>query len=140
MDGATGPYEPVPKESARMNDKQNKLLALAGATAIAAFFLPFLDLGGMFQASGWDIVTAERTGMLTRIAFILLPVGGVAMLLGGLGGGRKARFAGVAFGLGVFGYLGFQLVRAFVATSGVGLWLTIAAAFVGLTAALASRK
>jgi hypothetical protein len=60
------------------------------------------------------------------------------MLFGGLSG--KGRTAGLVFGLGVLGYLGFQVIRAFFATTGFGLWITIAAAFIGLSAALVARK
>ena len=123
-----------------MQTRSHKLLAAAGAAALAAFFLPFLDLAGLVQASGWDIVTADGTSWTTRLLFAALPLGGLTMLVGGLSGGRRARLAGAAFGLGVFGYLGFQLVRAFVATTGLGLWLTMGAAALGLAAALSPKR
>lgn len=122
------------------NRKAELTVAGAGAVTIAAFFFPFLDLGGLIQASGWDVLTADGTALWTRLLLLGLPLGGLAMLVGGLSGKAGAKRAGVVFGLGVLGYLGFQVVRAFFATTGWGLWLTIGAAFVGLIAAAGIRK
>ncbi len=118
--------------------KAELTIAGAGLATIVAFFLPFLDIGGLFQASGWDVMTSDGASWYNRLLLLGLPLGGLSMLFGGLSG--KGRTAGLVFGLGVLGYLGFQVIRAFFATTGFGLWITIGAAFIGLSAALVARK
>lgn len=110
-----------------------------GIAAIVAFFLPFLDLGGPMAASGWDILVADLAPWTTRAALLALPIGGLCLCVAGATGHARARFAGFLFGAGVFGYLGYSMVRLFLATTGVGLWLTLAAALVALVSALAVK-
>ncbi|MEC7520620.1 MAG: hypothetical protein VYE22_12175 [Myxococcota bacterium] len=114
----------------------NGLLAAAGLAAIVAFFLPFLDLGGLVSASGWQILIRDHVPWTLRAALVAVPLGGLAMLIAGATGSDRARWVGFGFGAGVFGYLGWQLVRAFFATTGLGLWITLTAAAVALVAAL----
>jgi len=40
----------------------------------------------------------------------------------------------------VFGYLGFQMVKVFFATTGMGLWLTLAAAVAALAVAVGGKS
>lgn len=118
----------------------NKALVATGVAAVVAFFLPFLDLGGLIQASGFDVLVGEGASWTLRLALLALPVGGVALIVAGATGSPKARLTALAFGGGVYGYLGFQLVRAFFATTGVGLWLTLLAAAAALGVALFTKK
>jgi hypothetical protein len=118
----------------------NLVLMGAGIASVVAFFLPFLDLGGLVSASGWEILVGEHIPWTTRIAMLALPLGGLALIGAGASGSKSARLTGFAFGAGVYGYMGFQMVRLFFATTGWGLWLTLAAALVALVAALGSKK
>lgn len=118
----------------------NVVLVGAGIASVVAFFLPFLDLGGLVSASGWEILVGDHVPWMTRIAMLALPLGGLAVIVAGASGSKNARLAGFAFGAGVYGYMGFQMVRLFLATTGIGLWLTLAAALVALVAALAAKK
>ena len=117
----------------------NKVLVAIGIAAVVAFFLPFLDLGGLIQASGFDVLVGEGASWTLRLALLGLPIGGLALIVAGATGSPKARLTALAFGGGVYGYLGFQLVRAFFATTGVGLWLTLLAAAAALGVALFTR-
>ncbi|HBQ19428.1 MAG: hypothetical protein RLO52_26185 [Sandaracinaceae bacterium] len=119
---------------------QNGLLLTAGLAAVVSFFLPFLDLGGLVSASGWEIMVAEHVPWTMRAALIALPLGGLAMLIAGATGSDKARLVGFGFGAGVFGYLGFQMVKVFFATTGMGLWLTLAAAVAALAVAVGGKS
>ena len=112
----------------------------AGIASIVAFFLPFLDLGGPITASGWDILFAEHAPWSTRLALLALPLGGLSLCVAGATGSARARLAGFAFGAGVYGYLGYSMIRIFLATTGVGLWLTLAAAAAALIAAAAVNR
>lgn len=118
----------------------NGTLVGVGIASVVAFFLPFLDVGGPFTASGWDILLAEHAPWSTRLALLALPIGGLSLCVAGATGSAKARLAGFLFGAGVYGYLGYTMVSLFIATTGVGLWLTLAAAAVAIYAAFAKKK
>lgn len=118
----------------------NGVLVVTGIAAVVAFFLPFLDLGGIASASGWEILVADHVELSMRVALLALPLGGLALIGAGATQSDKARWVGVAFGLGVFGYLGFQMVRVFVATTGWGLWITLAAAATALTVVVMGKN
>lgn len=124
-----------------MNAKtSHSVVTVLGIAVTAAFFLPFLDIGGLITASGWDIVTSGDVPTGTRLLFAALPVGGVAMLWAGLTRSPKARLVAFAFGASLLGYIAYQMVKFFFTTTGIGLWITIAAAVAAVVVALASRK
>lgn len=118
----------------------NVALIGAGLASVVAFFLPFVDIGGLIQASGLDVLLSDGLDWTTRIALLALPLGGVALALAGLTDSRRGRLVGFAFGAGVYGYLGYHVVRAFLATTGVGLWITLAAAATALVVALVGKR
>jgi hypothetical protein len=118
----------------------NSVLVITGIAAVVAFFLPFIDLGGLIQASGWDLLTGDNVGLFNRLFMLALPVGGIAMIATGAMNHPNARWVGFAFGAGIYGYLGFQLVRTFLATTGIGLWVTLAAAAIAVGVALGSKR
>lgn len=123
-----------------MTKRANVALVVAGIASVVAFFLPFLDLGGIATASGWEILVADHVELTTRLALLALPIGGLALLGAAAAKSDKARLVGVAFGLGVYGFLGVQMVRLFLATTGVGLWVTLAAAATAFVAGVMGAK
>ncbi|MEM9195562.1 MAG: hypothetical protein AAGF12_40725, partial [Myxococcota bacterium] len=116
------------------------LLVIGGLASVVAFFLPFIDLGGMIQASGWDILTKDGVEWNIRLAMLALPLGGLALVFSGLSASRRSRLVGFVFGASVYGYLAFLVIRAFLATTGVGLWVTLAAAALCIVAAVFGKK
>ena len=132
--GGAGVGSPMTRQAA------NTSLVAIGVAAVVAFFLPFLDLGGLIQASGFDVLVGDGASWTLRLALLGLPVGGLALIVAGATGSPRARLAALAFGGGVYGYLGVQLVRAFFATTGVGLWLTLLAAAAALGVALFTKS
>ena len=116
------------------------VLVGAGIASVVAFFLPFLDLGGIASASGWEILVADHVEWATRIALLALPIGGLALIAAGATRSSKVRLVGIGFGLSVYGFLGVQMIRIFLATTGVGLWITLAAAAAALAAGVAAKK
>jgi hypothetical protein len=119
-----------------------RMTAMLGLAVVVAFFLPFLDLGGLISASGWDIVTNEATPLGTRLLLSALPLLGLAMVGAGLAKSRASGLLCLLFGGGVLLYLAYLLFKFFLATTGLGLWITIGAAIiaVGVAAASPSRK
>jgi hypothetical protein len=94
----------------------------------------------MLVASGWDIVLRSEVPWSTRLPVLAVPLLGAGMLATGLTRGKGARLVGLAFGLGVLGYLAWSLIRFFFATTGWGLWLVVLAACVGLLVAAAMPR
>lgn len=118
----------------------NTTLALVGLASLVAFFMPFLDLGGLVSASGWEILVGDHTDLTTRIALISLTLGSLSLIVAGATGSNGARLVGFGFGAGVLGFMGYQVVKFFFATTGLGLWLTMGAAVVALVAAFGAKK
>ena len=116
--------------------RANQLLIVSGLASIVAFFLPFLDVGGMFQASGWTIMWHDHMAWTTRLALLALPVGGAALIYAGATQSARSRLFGFLFGAAVYGYMIYILGRMFFATTGVGLWITLVAAGVAIYGAL----
>jgi hypothetical protein len=115
-------------------------LALVGATAVIAFFLPFFDVGGLFAVTGLEIVMNGDISWFTRTLVALVPVGGITIFGAAVTGSRKARPIAGLFGLGVLGYLTYQAIKIFVATTGLGMWLVIAAALAAIVICASSTR
>lgn len=123
-----------------MKKNANLVVALTGVALTVGFFLPIIDIGGLVRASGWDIVTSDGLSPWTRLAWLLLPAGGLAMAGAGLTGSKAARGISLGVGVGILGYAAWQTIRVFFATTGVGLWLILVGAIVAVVAGFASRK
>ena len=108
------------------------LLGLTGVAMVLGFFLPFLDVGAVATASGWDIVTSARFAWTTRLAVGALPIAGGVLALAGFAGAAEARKISFAVGATALGFMAFKLAWGFLKVTGVGLWLVIAAAAVAL--------
>jgi hypothetical protein len=124
-----------------MNGNRGKTIMVGvGIALVVGFFLPWIDLIPGHGVSGWDLVRSSQVSLITRMLFALCPLGGVAMIVAGLGGGRAA--SGVAMGTGglILGYTAYKLGYFFIKVTGVGLWLILAAAIVALIAGLVYRK
>ena len=120
--------------------QSHTVLAVLGLIMIVAFFLPFLDVGGMLVASGWDIVLNGGAPWSTRLPVLAVPLLGLSMLVTGLARENGARLTGLLFGAGVLGYLTWTLARIFVATTGWGLWVVIVGACASIVVAAAMPR
>jgi hypothetical protein len=118
-----------------MDPKQSRtFIAVAGLALLAGFFLPWISFGGL-GASGWFF--ANNAG---SSAFIwLVPVGGLAMFATAITGSRYAKATSAVVGLALVGYAVVKTVHSFFATTGIGLWLVIAAALAALALPLLTR-
>lgn len=115
-----------------MTERSMGLAAVLGVATVVAFFLPFLDVGGLVTASGWDIVTHEHTPLSMRLVVAALPVGGLIMLGAGLSRAKWAPLACVGFGVSVLGYMAYKTLKLFLATTGIGLWIVVVVALVAI--------
>jgi hypothetical protein len=118
-----------------MDPKQSRtFIAVTGLALIAGFFLPWISFGGL-GASGWFFASHSSAS-----AFIwLIPVGGIAMVATALTGSRYAKVTSAAVGLALVGYAVVKTVHSFFSTTGIGLWLVIAASLAALALPLITR-
>jgi len=117
------------------------LFGLCGGLLLVGFFLPWFVAGSMLSMSGLGLVFAsgEMVGMLAganRFLLILVPLIGALLLGGAILSHRATRWLAVG-GSGVILLFGFViLVRLFISTTGLGMWLVILAALLGLSIGL----
>ncbi|MBI2391679.1 MAG: hypothetical protein HYV09_18970 [Deltaproteobacteria bacterium] len=115
------------------------LLLVTGAALLVGFFLPWVDLGFGPTISGFAVARHAPSGALLQMMLWLVPIGGLAMIVTAATGSRHARLTSVLVGLGLVGYAVVKTVHAFFATTGLGLWLVIAASVGALAVPLLTR-
>ena len=83
-----------------MNNKQIVTIILA-LCLIGFFFLPYISVGGLFTASGFDMVTAtgvqsnDTETILMKYIWLLIPLSGIMLLIGALNNGNYFLGRGV---------------------------------------------
>ena len=124
-----------------MNEKRGSLLVVGvGAALVVGFFLPWIHLGPGATVSGWDIFHGQGVSLFTKLIVLLAPVGGAAMVVAGLAGGRPAATASLTTGAAILGYTFYKTAYTFIKITGIGLWLVLGGALVALIAGLAYRR
>jgi hypothetical protein len=130
-------------EKARLRVIERGLFGLCGAFLLIGFFLPWFAAGAVLSISGLGLVFAsgDMVSMVSgtnRFMLIAVPVLGVLLLGGSILGHRVTRWLAVG-GSGVLLLFGFfLLVRMFISTTGLGMWLVIVAALLALSIGLVS--
>jgi hypothetical protein len=111
-------------------------LTLIGASLVAAFFLPWIDLG-VASLSGFDLVRARHVELLTRILILGVPLTGLGLMAAAATGERRTRALAIVTGLGILGYTSFEVARSFLKITGYGLWIVLGCAVAALVTGLA---
>jgi hypothetical protein len=133
------PAAPADKTALRMVERV--LFGLCGALLLVGFFMPWFVAGTMISMSGLGLVFAsgEMVGMLAganRLLLIVVPVLGVLLMGGSILGKRVTRWLAVG-GSGLILLFGFIiLVRFFISSTGLGMWLVIVSSLLGLSIGL----
>jgi hypothetical protein len=110
------------------------MLALCGAGLVTGFFLRWMTIGQILSVSGFTlmITQGEAVTLLSggnRWLLFVVPACGVLLLLGAFTGRRFALWAGLLAGLSVLGFGFYAVVRMFFQTTGLGMWVVVASAF-----------
>jgi hypothetical protein len=114
---------------------------VCGGLLLIGFFMPWFVAGTMISMSGLGLVFAsgEVVGMLAganRFLLVVVPLLGVLLLGGSILGKRVTRWLAVG-GSGLILLFGFViLVRFFISSTGLGMWLVIISALLGLSIGL----
>jgi hypothetical protein len=116
--------------------KGQLFVGLAGVALVVGFFLPWLDVGGVFRASGFDALRASHGWSLQDVMMLAIPVGGALMAILSVTKPAAARKVSLGVGLGLVGYGTVKTAQAFFLTTGWGLWIVMAAALVALVVPL----
>ena len=130
-------------ERMRLRVVERVLFGFCGALLLVGFFLPWFVVGAMVSVSGLSLIftSGEMVGMLAganRFLLIAVPIFGAAMLGGAILGHRFTRWLAVVSS-GVILLFGFViLVRLFLSSTGLGMWLVILSALLGLSIGLVS--
>ncbi len=117
------------------------MFGVCGALLLVGFFMPWFVAGTMISMSGLGLVFAggEMVGMLAganRLLLIVVPLLGAILLGGAILGKRLTRWLAVV-GSGLILLFGFIiLVRFFISSTGLGMWLVIISALLGLSIGL----
>lgn len=121
-----------------MQKQSNTSIALtvAGLTLVVGFFLPWIQIGPV-AISGFDLVRTGDLSLFHKVLFSLCPILGAGLAMSSLVGGRRTALLAMVAGLGVLGYTGYKVADTFIAITGWGLWLILAAAAIALVIGLA---
>ena len=112
-------------------------LAAAGLGLVVGFFLPWIRLGDVLVLSGLGMALTggeaieALAGPLRGIVFIV-PIAGVAMLAIAIRGARAIAVTGLAGGLLVFASGVITLIRAFLDSTGAGMWVVVISALTAI--------
>lgn len=123
-----------------VNRRGHIVLGAVGLAMVIGFFLPWISLGELISASGYDLVSREAFSPLTRLIFALCPIGGAALVLGAVSGARGLGAGAWILGAGILLYSGYRLLQVLLLTTGVGLWIVITAALVAVIVGLFLKK
>lgn len=116
-------------------------LGLSGLGLFVGFFLPWVRFGKMVSASGFGLMVSqgEIVQVLSgpaRTLLLAVPVLGAMLLFGAATGHAASLWVALFAGVLVIGYGLFMLVTLFLQTTGLGLWVVVACAFLSLIMAL----
>jgi hypothetical protein len=125
----------------RLRMVERGLFGFCGALLLVGFFMPWFIVGTMVSMSGLSLVFAsgDMVGMLAganRFLLIAVPLLGTLLLGGSILGNRLTRWVAIG-GSGLILLFGFViLVRLFITSTGLGMWLVILSALLGLSIGL----
>lgn len=113
------------------------LLGLCGVTLFVAFFLPWVNLGKFASVSGFALTVSggEVVDFVAgphRVIPLVVPLLGALLTFGAFVGHRAVLWVAIATGVFVLAYGIFTLVRFFLDTTGLGVWLVVVSALVSL--------
>jgi hypothetical protein len=113
--------------SIRRNGNLSVFIFLSAAALIGAFFLPWLNIGGLLTASGYKYSLADDTGAEARM-FLAIPLTAAITILAGFVNQKQQRGAARISGLLPIVGLIYVLVRYgkdVTQLLGAGAWISI---------------
>jgi hypothetical protein len=116
----------------------------AGVALLVGFFLPWVTLGDVAAVSGFALLASSGTMIETmagpsRGLLFVIPAAGLLMIGCSAMGPKAAARSALVSGLGILAFGLYTAARAFISSTGTGMWIVVlaslVAAGVGLVAA-----
>lgn len=113
-------------------------LGAAGLGLVAGFFLPWVRVGQLVTINGLGLAVtggdvADQMSGPHRGLILVVPVAGIALLVGAVRGSRGLAWGGLLSGFLIFAVGLYTLVLLFLESTGAGMWM-VAASAVGASA------
>jgi hypothetical protein len=111
------------------------LLGVSGVGLVVGFFLPWVELGGVMSLSGLGLMLSsgdaieQMSGPHQAMLFVV-PLSGLVLLGAAIRGYRGIAWAGLVCGFAIFTVGLYTLIRIFLDTTGVGMWVVASAAII----------
>ncbi len=117
------------------------LLGAAGLGLVLGFFLPWVSIGGAAAISGLGLLVTqgELVDLITgpyRILLFAVPLLGSGLLVGALSGHRITVWLALAAGIAVLSGGLYTVIRLFLSSTGLGMWVVVASALISLAVGL----
>ena len=119
------------------------LLGLAALVLLLGFFLPWITLGQVAALSGFGLLisSGESTQLFAgppRALLFLVPLAAVALAACAYTGHRISTWVALIASFALLAYGAFTLIWLFIDTTGLGVWLVVAAALLTFAVSLVS--
>lgn len=117
------------------------VFALCGLGLLVGFFMPWVSVGELVSVSGLGLAVSDgqMVAMISgshRILLFAIPTLAVVLVLGGVIGNRLSSIAAVSGSSLILGYGLFTVIRLFVSSTGLGMWLVLGSAVLALVLGL----
>jgi hypothetical protein len=130
-----------PTAASRLPLARRIAYVLAGVTLVIAFFMPWVKAGSLLSSSGFGLlfVSGEMVEVVSgsyRFLLVLVPLFGALLVTGGVLAWRATQWLAVGGAAVILGFGFIQLVRVFLTSTGVGMWLVVVASMLCLVLGL----
>lgn len=117
------------------------IFGACGAALLIGFFMPWFLAGALLSLSGFALVfsSGQMVGLLSganRFLLFAVPLLGLLLVGGSILGHRLTTWVAVGGSAMILLFGLFSLVRVFMTTTGVGMWLVIVSALLSLCCGL----
>jgi hypothetical protein len=111
------------------------LLGVSGLGLLIGFFLPWIRFGNMVVLSGFSLwaSSGEAVDVISgprRMLLFMVPLAALALLACAFTGHRVSIWVALLSSIVLLGYGAFTLVRLFLETTGIGMWLVVFSALI----------
>ncbi len=112
------------------------IMTIAGISILVGFFMPWVDFGGIEDASGFTLLRKVDLPTSWLAVLLAVPAGGLFLAAAGLSGVRFSRYLALLVGALIMGYGAYRAFQVFFSVTGPGIWLIAVGALIALIVGL----
>jgi hypothetical protein len=117
------------------------LLGIAGLGLLAGFFMPWLRFGDMVVLSGFSLSASSGDAVEVisgrgRALLFMVPISALALMACAYTGHRISIWVALLSSAVLLAYGAFTIVRLFLASTGVGMWIVVGCALLAFAIGL----